>query len=583
MIVQTNDDDEPGLTAILASRRARLRPRILLFLICAVVFAPLVGWLVAAGWAAACAALAVGEAMLRRNDGAKPMDAALAWLAAEGLVAGGLGALAAVKGGGWGAACGGLFLTLALFAVAAMRRSSAAAYAAGAAPLAAMLVLAAGMAGFASSRMPVGVALAALAFGVIAVSACVWKICAEALAGELRARGEAERRLLEAEAANRAAADFAAMARQALTRPLQAVRAGADSLRRTAPALRAQADRFDDAGARAQAMLDDLADLADLDAGRMRVERSAFDLSALMGELAAAWAPRAKARGVGLELEGADALPKALLGDRERLRQVLDGLIGHALEVTDVGAVAVSAHAVRLEGEERGEDDDAAWLVRFGVCDNGPGLRAGEAARLFAPFEARGETSGRAGAALTLSVGRGIARLMGGDLYAASPGGRGAAFTLEATFAEPLAALAPQTAAAGVQVRPGVRVLVADAQEANRRAAALILEPFGVRITEAPSVQAALELLATHGFDLVLMDIDPPGGFSREACRRLRAVAGPNRRTPMIGCAGVTVEGLEWSASGLARLVGKPFDPAALRAAAAAALSPKPPKETAAA
>jgi signal transduction histidine kinase/CheY-like chemotaxis protein len=583
MIVQTNDDDEPGLTAILAGRRARLRPRLLLFLLIAVVFAPLVGWLAAAGWAAVCAALAVGEAMLRRNAGAKPMDAALAWLAAEGLIAGGLGALAAVKGGGWGAACGGLYLTLALFAVAAMRRSSAAAYAAGAAPLAAMMVLAAGMAGFASDRLPVGVALAALAFGVIAVSACVWKICAEALAGELRARGEAERRLLEAEAANRAAADFAAMARQALTRPLQAVRAGADSLRRTAPALRAQADRFDDAGARAQAMLDDLRDLADLDAGRMRVERGAFDLSALMGELAAAWAPRAKARGVGLELEGADALPRAVLGDRERLRQVLDGLIGHALEVTDVGAVAVSAHAVRLEGEERGEDDDVAWLVRFGVCDNGPGLRAGEAARLFAPFEVRGEASGRAGAALTLSVGRGIARLMGGDLYAASPGGRGAAFTLEATFAEPLAALAPQTAGDGAQVPRGVRVLVADAQEANRRAAALILEPFGARITEAPSAQAALELLANHAFDLVLMDIDPPGGFSREACRRLRAVAGPNRRTPLIGCAGAAVEGGDWTAAGLLRMVGKPFDPAALRAAAATALQPKPPKATAAA
>jgi len=574
--------EEPGLYAILAGRRSRLRPRIGVLLICAVAFAPLVGWAPAVTWVVLCAAIAVGEAALHRDDKERPVGVAAAWLAAEGLATGTLGVLAAVMGGVWGAACGAMFLSLALFAVAAMRRSSATAYVAGAAPIVGNLVLACGLAGAASGRLGVAAALATMTLGVIVVSAWVWKICAEALAGELRARAEAERRLLEAEAAGRAAADFVGLARQALARPLQAVRSGADSLIRTAPALRAQAERFDDAGARAQAMLDDLRDMADLDAGRVRVDRAAFDLSAFMDELAGAWTTRARARGLSLAVEAGKGLPAAVLGDRERLKQVLDGLIANALEVTDVGAVALSARAVRLVDDERGKDEDACWLVRIDVCDNGPGLRAGEAARLFAPFEGHIEASGRAGAALGLSVGRGLARLMGGDLYAASSGGRGAAFTLEITLSEPVAAngRTPAKAPAG---STRARVLIADAQEANRRAAALMLEPYGAQLTEAASAAAALELLAAHPFDLVLMDLEAAAGFSREAFRRLRTVSGPNQRTPVIGCRGPDADRGTAAGAEFAALVDKPFDPTALRAAVASALKPNPPKATAAA
>jgi signal transduction histidine kinase len=580
MIPMTIDDEEPGLCAIAAGRHARLQPRIAAYLACAVLLAPLAGWGVASVWAAGLVALAAGEAVSHRNKTHRPMGVSLAFLAGEGLVGGALGVGAVVNGGALGAACGVMFLTLALFSTGAARRGSAAAFVAGAGPLAAYLVLSAALAGRASERPIVTLALVLMAIAVCAVVAFVWKTCAEALAGELRARAEAERRLLEAEAAGRATAEFVALARSALTRPLQAVRGGADSLRRTAPALRAQAERFEAAGVRAQAMLDDLRDLADLDAGRLTIERSTFDLRAFMSDLSESWSPRAKARGLALELEGVENLPEAVLGDRERLRQMLDGLISHALEVTDVGVVAVSAHAVRLADDERRAEDDA-WLVRFGVSDNGPGLRAGEAVRLFTPFERQGEATGRTGAALGLSVGRGIARLMGGDLYAASSGGRGAAFTLEATFAAPQTVGASRSAT--VQSLAGAHVLIADRQENDRRAAALILEPFGVRLTEASSPEAALELLGAHTFDLVLVDMDSEGGFSREACRRLRAAAGPNRRTPMVGCSAEAVDIGQVRGWGLSGVAAKPFDAAVLGGVVAQALAPPSPRSTAAA
>jgi signal transduction histidine kinase len=579
MSPKTIDDEEPGLCAILAGRQARLQPRIAAYLACAVLLAPLAGWGVATVWALACVALAAGEAMSHRSQSSRPTGVAVAFLAAEGFVGGALGVASVAYGGPWGAAAGAMFLTLALFAAGAARRGSAAAFAAGAGPLAGYLVLTAALAGRASDRPIVTLALVLMAVAICAIAAFVWKTCAEALAGELRARAEAERRLLEAEAAGRATAEFVALARGALARPLQAVRTGAESLRRTAPALRAQAERFEAAGVRAQAMLDDLRDLADLDAGRLTIERSTFDLRAFMADLAEAWSPRAKARGLAIELEGAEELPKAVLGDHERLRQVLDGLLAHALEVTDVGVVAVSAHAVRLADDERRAEDDA-WLVRFGVSDNGPGLRAGEAVRLFTPFERPGEATGRGAAALGLSVGRGIARLMGGDLYAASSGGRGAAFTLEVTFAAPSAAT---PAIATPSSLAGARVLIADRQDADRRAAGLILEPLGVRLTEASSPETALELLSAHTFDLVLVDLDPEDGFSREACRRLRAAAGPNRRTPMVGCSASGVEIGQVRSWGVSGVAAKPFDAAALGGVVAQALAPPRDRSTAAA
>jgi hypothetical protein len=243
MIPMTIDDEEPGLCAIAAGRHARLQPRIAAYLACAVLLAPLAGWGVASVWAAGLVALAAGEAVSHRNKTHRPMGVSLAFLAGEGLVGGALGVGAVVNGGALGAACGVMFLTLALFSTGAARRGSAAAFVAGAGPLAAYLVLSAALAGRASERPTVTLALVLMAIAVCAVVAFVWKTCAEALAGELRARAEAERRLLEAEAAGRATAEFVALARSALTRPLQAVRGGADSLRRTAPALRAQAER----------------------------------------------------------------------------------------------------------------------------------------------------------------------------------------------------------------------------------------------------------------------------------------------------------------------------------------------------
>jgi CheY-like chemotaxis protein len=207
-------------------------------------------------------------------------------------------------------------------------------------------------------------------------------------------------------------------------------------------------------------------------------------------------------------------------------------------------------------------------MVRLTVSDTGPGLDAGQLERVFAPFDQGHDSTARThgGTVLGLSISRELARLMGGDLFAASPAGQGAAFTLEVALADPRGAGEPP-------VRD-IRVLVADDHEMGRRAVALMLEPYGVQLTGAASAEAALDMLATQPFDIVLMDVAMPAMGGREACRRLRAASGPNQATPVIACTASTGP-QDWEACrrvGMNGLVAKPIDAAALHAAIRAAL-----------
>jgi len=119
-----------------------------------------------------------------------------------------------------------------------------------------------------------------------------------------------------------------------------------------------------------------------------------------------------------------------------------------------------------------------------------------------------------------------------------------------------------------------LRVLVVDDHEMGRRAASLMLEPYGVQLATAESAESALELLATQPFDIVLMDVSMPQMGGREACRRLRERPGPNRTTPVIACTASTSP-KDWEAcriAGMSGLVAKPIDAAALHGAIRAAL-----------
>lgn len=377
---------------------------------------------------------------------------------------------------------------------------------------------------------------------------------------EALAQAEEGRRL--AEAATESKSAFVAMISHELRTPISAIAAGAGELRREAADrnARANAQLIVDAGAMMRTLLDDLLDLAKLDAGRMDVETIAFDPRRAVLDAFRLWRPQARAKGLRLGLAGGHALPGWVMGDPTRLRQVLNNLFSNAIKFTKSGAVRLT---ITVEGER----------VTLALADTGPGMTDDQVARLFTPYDQldAGVARKHGGSGLGLVISRQLARLMGGDLTATSAPGQGAVFTLTV----PMPAAEPEAADPVEFLGAPPRVLVVDDHAINRQAIALVLAQVGVSPAAAASAEEGLQRLAAEPFDIVLMDVYMPDMDGREATRRLRATEGPNQDTPVIAIT-ASATARDWEAclaAGMNGHVAKPIEPVQLYTALETALS----------
>jgi two-component system, sensor histidine kinase len=370
------------------------------------------------------------------------------------------------------------------------------------------------------------------------------------------------RRTLEAEREARRAAEaqmaaksaFVAMVSHELRTPINAILNGAEALERN----QADASLIADAGAMMRTLLNDLLDLSKIEAGRMGVEVVDYDLPGLISDAVGFWRGAAEAKGVRLELEGVESLPRWVRGDPMRVRQVLNNLLSNAIKFTAEGAVTVG---VRVKGPE---------MIGIDVRDTGPGLSEEQIARLFSPYEQLGVETARAfgGTGLGLAISRDLARLMGGELYAINAAEGGARFTLRLPAPPGVAPVAPETDEALAPRDEAPRVLVVDDHDINRRALRQMLEAFGARVETAEDALTALAMAERDVFDAILMDVRMPGVDGLEATRRLRA-SRANKATPVIAVTGAVSpeEVAACRAAGMTGWVEKPVNARDLYAA----------------
>lgn len=466
---------------------------------------------------------------------------------------------------------GGMLLAGALLNVIVVNVSLRSATLAAAAPHMAYLLAAPLVARAANPGAPLANALWVGVLLLVASVAIAARTLEQALRAEQAAKAEAERRRHEAEEAVAAKSAFVAMISHELRTPISAITAGASRLHDelAEPSSRGHAQLILDAGAMMRTLLDDLLDFSRLEAGRMTVERAPFDLRRTLSDALRLWRPQAQKKGLRLRVTGAAAMPRWVAGDSLRLRQVLNNLLSNAIKFTDRGEIKVALTVHRHDAGEGG-----GWVLEAAVSDTGRGLEPDLLPRLFTPFEQLGAevTRRHGGSGLGLVVSRELARLMGGDLTAASPGaGGGSVFRLtvriDAVEASVPSALIP--AAAEAASIAAARVLVVDDHGVNRRAIELVLQTFGVAPVLVESGERALELLAAQAFDVVLMDVYMPGLGGRETTRRLRETPGPNRGVPVIAVTASSTA-RDWEACGEAGMnahVAKPIEPARLHAA----------------
>lgn len=349
-------------------------------------------------------------------------------------------------------------------------------------------------------------------------------------------KDELDRRRREAESATAAKSTFIAVVSHELRTPISAILAAASQLERVIadPAAKSNARMISDAGDMMRTLLNDLLDTAKLEAGRMSVEEIPFDLRQLILDQVRLWRAEARKKGVRLRLRGSRDVPLAVRSDPTRLRQILNNLLSNALKFTEVGSVGLEISQFEAAGGRRG--------LRLDVVDTGTGMTEAQVAGLFQAFSQADASIARThgGTGLGLSISLQLAHLMGGDITVTSSVGQGSCFSLALEVAEADRPTAEVTDASSSEFSElaGLSVLVVDDHEINRRAMNLLLDPLGFSITTATSGSDALRVLRQERFDLVFMDVHMPGLGGREATKRLRSEAGPNRNTPVIAVTG---------------------------------------------
>ena len=312
-----------------------------------------------------------------------------------------------------------------------------------------------------------------------------------------------------------------------------------------------------------------IVDAAKAEAGSLTLQQEVFRPRRLLEALAESLAARTQTKGLDHEVTIADELPDFLLGDAVRLRAALENLIDNAVKFTAHGAVRLAAGAAPAPGRH-------VKLV-FTISDSGIGLSAAEINRLFRPFtQASADIARRyGGAGLGLAVVRHLARLMGGDLTVTSAPAVGSRFCFTAVL--PLASAGPmeerrarQTLAAAAR---RLAILCVEDNPYGRVILNTILTELGHRADFVASGEEAVAAIA-RGYDAVLMDITLPGIDGLDAARRIHALPGAARATPIIGISGRSETGDEAAAraAGMVGYLRKPISPSALAAAIAAAV-----------
>lgn len=245
-------------------------------------------------------------------------------------------------------------------------------------------------------------------------------------------------------------------------------------------------------------LVDDILDFAKVEAGKLELAEAPFDPASLIEDVTELMAPRAQAKGIEISALLGPELPHRLVGDAERLRQILLNLVGNAVKFTQAGGVGIEAEVVGRE-----------FVVA--IADTGPGIPAERLTTIFEEFEQGGMSGHReqAGTGLGLAIARRLARAMGGEIEARNREAGGALFRL----ALPLRPAAAGTASPVSPDWQGRSILVASAAPFSAAHIAACLERTGAQALRAcDHAQALAALAGDTKLSAVLVDHNLPEG-----------------------------------------------------------------------
>ncbi|CAN5521470.1 hypothetical protein BH10BDE1_BH10BDE1_14640 [soil metagenome] len=349
---------------------------------------------------------------------------------------------------------------------------------------------------------------------------------------------ELERLRLEAEAANIAKSQFLANMSHEIRTPLAAVMGFAELIARgtsTAAETEECIDAVRRNGKLLLRLIDDILDLSKIEANRLELEQTDFDLDEVLHDIQSTLSFRAQERGITLKFDAQNAKGGPYKSDPTRLKQVLLNIIGNGIKFTSAGTVEVTAAIEPENSDSLRHGSHDRLIVR--IKDQGVGLTADQAERLFQPFGQADASTRRqfGGSGLGLVISRQIARAMGGNIrLVESKPGTGSTFEilllLEKTTGAELEVRKKAALESGTRNHEseenrslqGKKILAVDDSPDNLTLISMFLRDSGALLSYADSGNGAIGEVKKENFDIILMDVQMPGMDGHQATEEIR-------------------------------------------------------------